>query len=244
MTPRPCLLAMNPPIPFALRPTRMLPPLLFATMVCGAMLAARYLYTGQSRFTGLFGNLLLAWIPMILTLIIGSLHSAEVRRPRWLWFCGVCWFLFFPNAHYIVTDLVHLKKYGMDGVPKWFDLIVIMAHACAGLFLGCLSLYLTEVLVRARYGRRIGWIFAVGMLALGSFGIYLGRFARLNSWDVVTRPGKLLSDLAALLQPVKTGEVLAFSATFFLFSLAAYWFIAAAIQLHTEPEKSAATPAP
>ena len=215
------------------RAAQMLPPLIFATVVCAAMLGARWAHTGALRLTGLFGNLLLAWIPMVFALLVGQLHSAAVPRRGLFWFCAVCWFLFFPNAPYIVTDLIHLKKYGLDGVPKWFDLIVIMAHACAGLFLGCLSLYLVELLVRERFGRRIGWAFAVGMLALGSFGIYLGRFARLNSWDVVVRPTKLWGDVAALAHPMKVGEVLAFSLTFFFFSLAAYWFVAAALRVHT-----------
>ena len=219
------------------RAARVLPPLIFASVVCAAMLAARYVYTDQSRFTGLFGNLLLAWIPMVFALVITRLHSAAVPPRRWLWFCFACWFFFFPNALYIVTDIVHLKKYGLDGVPKWFDLLVIMAHACAGLFLGCISLYFMELLVRERFGRRIGWSFAIGMLALGSFGIYLGRFVRLNSWDVLIRPFKLLTDIAALAAPMKAGEVLAFSVTFFFFSLAAYWFVANTTQFHAAEGK-------
>ncbi|MEA3208653.1 MAG: hypothetical protein QOE70_1710 [Chthoniobacter sp.] len=229
------------PVPATISPSasprvrQMLPPLLFATLVCFAMLAARYGYAGRVRFSGLFGNLLLAWIPMVFALLVWRLHHGAVPRRAWFWLCAVCWFLFFPNALYIVTDLVHLKKYGLDGVPKWFDLLVIMAHALAGLFLGCLSLYLMELLVRARFGHRAGWGFAVGMLALGSFGIYLGRFVRLNSWDVVKHPFKLLTDVAALAQPMKAGEVLAFSVTFFFFSLAAYWFVVRATRFHAAP---------
>lgn len=222
--------AINSPV--RPRAAQMLPPLIFATVVCAAMLGARWAHTGALRLSGLFGNLLLAWIPMIFALAVGRLHAAEIPRRRWFWFCALCWFLFFPNAPYIVTDLIHLKKYGLDGMPKWFDVLVIMAHACTGLFLGCLSLYLMELLVRERFGRRAGGVFAVGMLALGSFGIYLGRFARLNSWDVVARPFKLLGDVAALAHPMKVGEVLAFSVTFFFFSLAAYWFVASAIRVH------------
>jgi uncharacterized membrane protein len=75
-------------------------------------------------------------------------------------------------------------------------------------------------------------VFAIGMLAIGSFGIYLGRFVRLNSWDVVARPVKLVTDIAALAAPMKAREMFAFSVTFFFFSLAAYWFVAAATQLH------------
>jgi uncharacterized membrane protein len=36
-----------------------------------------------------------------------------------------------------------------------------------------------------------GWIFAGVALALGSLGIYLGRFLRLNSWDALEHPSVL-----------------------------------------------------
>jgi uncharacterized membrane protein len=209
---------------------RLLPPLLFASAVCLALLAARWGWCGRLRFSGLFGNLLLAWIPLALALVIQRLHTAIVPRTRWLWLCAACWFLFFPNAHYIVTDLVHLNKHMKDGAPKWMDILVIMAHACTGLLLGCASLGAMQSLVRARLGNRAGWWFAVGMLALASFGIYLGRFLRLNSWDVLVRPARLIEKIAELAQPMKAGEVLAFSASFFLFSLGIYWFFASAIR--------------
>jgi uncharacterized membrane protein len=73
------------------------------------------------------------------------------------------------------------------------------------------------------------------MLALGSFGIYLGRFLRLNSWDVVTRPFKLVGDVTALLDPKSLTEVAAFSTAFFFFSLAVYCFIVSMARLHEEP---------
>jgi uncharacterized membrane protein len=231
---------MNPKPPFAApsHAAQLLPPLIFASAVCAALLGARWAWCGSLRFSGLFGNLLLAWIPLVLTLVIQRLRAAPSVSQAWLWFCAVCWFLFFPNAPYIVTDFVHLQKYGKDAVPRWFDLLIIMTHACTGLFVGCVSLCATESLVRARLGRRLGWAFALGMLALASFGIYLGRFLRLNSWDVLVRPGKLITKLAALTQPEKVIEVFAFSVAFFLFSLGAYWFVAAATRLRFSEQEN------
>lgn len=214
----------EPPHPVS----RLLPPLLFASAVCAGLLLMRWGWSGRPRFSGFFGNLLLAWIPLALTLVMERLRVAPVPRQRWLWTCAVCWFLFFPNAPYIVTDMVHLGKHAGDGVPKWFDILVIMAHAITGLFIGCTSLGAMESVVAARMGRRAGWAFAAGMLALASFGIYLGRFLRLNSWDVLVRPVKLIEQVSALLHPTKAFEVCVFSATFFLFSLGVYWFIASA----------------
>jgi uncharacterized membrane protein len=219
------------------RVLRLFPPLIFATVVCAAMLLLRSVWSGHPRFGGFFGNLILAWIPLGLTVAIHWLRAAAVPRRRWLWFCAVCWFLFFPNASYIVTDMVHLGKYARDGVPKWFDIVLIMAHACTGLFLGCVSLGEMETLVRARVGARMGWAFSAGMLALASFGIYLGRFLRLNSWDVFVRPWRIAEKVSGLAEPSQAVEVLAFSMVFFLFSLGVYWFIAVAIRL-ADPDQA------
>jgi uncharacterized membrane protein len=127
------------------------------------------------------------------------------------------------------------RSCGIDGVPRWFDFFLIMGHAAVGIFLGCLSLYLIEGAVRARWGRRAGLGFAAGILALGSFGIYLGRFVRLNSWDILIRPFKVVTDVAALAHPTKAGELAAFSTTFFFFSLAMYALVVATAKSHQPP---------
>lgn len=190
----------------------------------------RWGWCGRLRYTGFFWNLILAWIPLGLTFLFQWLRTKTDIRQAWLWSCAVAWFLFFPNAYYIVTDMVHLGKYANDKIPKWFDILVIMSHACTGMFVGCVSLIAMESMVAARLGRRVGWAFAVGMLALASFGIYLGRFLRLNSWDVLARPFHLVEKIAGLIHPPKAFEMAVFSLSFFLFSLGIYWFIASATE--------------
>ena len=207
--------------------------LLFGTGVCGGMLLVRFACAGNLRFSGLFGNLLLAWIPLVLALFIRQTPGGH--RRIWFWVATLLWILFYPNAFYLVTDLIHMKKFGSDGIFRWFDMLMTTSFACGGIFLGCLSLYLMHLLVRHRLGWRTGWFFAGGMLALGSFGIYLGRFLRLNSWDVVARPFKLTGDISSLLEPKSTTEVIAFSITFFFFSLAAYCFVVSVARLHEAP---------
>jgi uncharacterized membrane protein len=116
-------------------------------------------------------------------------------------------------------------------------MLMTTAFACGGVFLGCFSLYLLHLGVRQKFGWRVGWAFAGGMLALGAFGIYLGRVFRLNSWDVITRPAKLVGDLSAVLEPTSLTEIAAFSATFFFFSLAVYCFVVSIARLHEAPRE-------
>ncbi len=204
--------------------------LIFGSAVCLAMLLVGFAAAGSLRFTGLFGNLLLAWIPLVLAICLWRMPRGGNRVA--FWGAMVLWILFFPNAFYLVTDLIHIKKFGSDGIFRWFDMMMTISFASGGMFLGCLSLYLLHLFVRERFGWRMGWLFAGGMLALGSFGIYLGRVLRLNSWDVVTRPLKLMGDVVGLVEPTSAKEVIAFSVTFFFFSLAVYSFVVSIARLH------------
>jgi len=210
--------------------------LVFVSFVCSGMLVARFICADdhRSRFSGLFGNLLLAWIPLVLALFI--CRPSATRTSTRFWSAFVAWVLFFPNAFYLTTDLIHIKKFGTDGIYPWFDMLMTACFACVGMFLGSLSLYLLHLLVHRRFGWRAGWLFATAMLAIGSFGIYLGRFLRLNSWDVLTRPVKLTGEIAGLWEPKSLREVTAFSVTFFFFSLAVYTALVSMARLHEETQ--------
>jgi uncharacterized membrane protein len=204
--------------------------LALASVLCFALVQFRALYTDRVAFTAFFWNLFLAWIPLFATLPIYGLRRSRGRRWPIVGVCFVVWFLFFPNAPYIVTDLQHL--HARPGVPLWYDVITIMAFALTGLFIGYLSLYLMQEVVRAWYGRAVSWAFALAMLGLSSFGIYLGRFLRWNSWDALTSPIETVTDAARLANPVVNPQALAFSGTFFAFSLVCYLIVYSFTHLH------------
>ena len=175
--------------------------LAFATAVCLVQLAVRAVYARSTGYSGLVWNLFLAWLPMLGALLAYNLG----RRGRWRdWLlvlpCLVFWLLFFPNAPYILTDILHLQPRG--NVPLWYDLILLISFAWTGAFLGLISLYLMQSLVRRSAGVWVGWMFALGVLALSGFGVYLGRFPRWSSWDVLANPSGLLLDIAHLVRNI------------------------------------------
>jgi uncharacterized membrane protein len=222
----------------AQRVWHMLRALAFASAICVGMVLVRFAYVGDLRFRycGLLLNLLLAWIPLVLALFVRRASQRGSRVVTWSAFA--VWVLFFPNAFYITTDLIHTHRFGMDRVFGWYDLLMTTSFACGGMFIGSLSLYLLHVLVRERFGGRVGWLFTSAMLALGSFGVYLGRFLRLNSWDVVARPLKTAGDIAALAEPEGLLEVASFCVAFFFFSLAVYSFVVSTARLHGQPSST------
>ena len=200
--------------------------LALASALCVALLVARWIYSDPGAYNFLAWNLFLAWIPMIAAVLVYDMH----RRGRGLLpllALGALWLLFLPNAPYLLTDLIHLGT--RDDAPLWFDLVLFTAFAWTGALLGFLSIYLMQVVVRRAAGTVWSWAFVGGALVATSFGIYLGRSLRWNSWALVTNPGPLLSDIWArvsdpLAHPRSFGMTVALSALLSVLYLVLYAF--------------------
>ena len=162
--------------------------LTFASGACATLVLARIVFVGNSGCAFLVWNLLLAWLPLIVALLIRERYSQGEHRMRKLAGLGAVWLLLFPNAPYIFTDLIHLTSKFRG--HYWVDLVLILSCALTGLMLGFVSLYLMQSVVADRFGQMAGWLFIVGVAGLSGIGVFIGRFLRLNSWDVFLRPEK------------------------------------------------------
>jgi uncharacterized membrane protein len=210
---------------------------LFAgSLFCVALVLVRNAHTGDVNFRYLIWNLFLAWIPFALAVFV---YDRWRRRGAGiaLFAIGGLWLLFFPNAPYIATDFVHLQRDPL--APYWYDAVTFAAFAWMGIMLGFVSLYLMQTVVRQWRGPVAGWIFAVVAIGLGSLGIYLGRFLRLNSWDALEHPSVLPRILHAVARdPFAYEEAIAvtllftFALTFAYFLL--YSFAALSLELDGE----------
>jgi uncharacterized membrane protein len=190
------------------------------TLFAVAMIGFRVLYTGTSEHLAIAWNLLLAWIPFALALVVYERARAGASTPLLL-ALSLLWLLFLPNAPYIVTDLKHVGVGG--GVPVLYDVLLLSAAAWTGLLLGLTSLFLMHGVARRLIGAVNAWAFVVGVLALSSFGIYLGRVQRWNSWDVFVRPGSLLGQIGSgLLDPLNHPRPIALTVLLTSFLLATY----------------------
>ena len=193
----------------------------FASAVSVALVIARIIGTGKLRYGFLVVNLFLAWLPLVFAVLAcESLRGA--KRARWRFFgLSAAWLLFFPNAPYIFTDLIHLTRGYFTHF--WVDMMLILSCAVTGLVLGFVSLYLMQSVVTRRYGRVAGWSFIAAVIGLSSFGIYLGRFLRFNSWDVVANPVKLYHGISSwAANPLANSTTFAFPALFATFLFIAY----------------------
>ncbi len=130
------------------------------------------------------------------------------------------WLIFFPNAPYILTDFQHLSAPG-EGFPVWYDVLLLMWAAFTGLFLGMISLFMMQEIVRREFGRWAGWGFVLLVTGLTAIGVYMGRFLRWNSWDVLAHFGDMARfTLYYLLHP--TPRSLLFAGLFVPFFLFVY----------------------
>lgn len=164
--------------------------LISMTLFCLSLSVFRYYVSETKVFFFLNWNLFLAWIPLSLSTF---LVVFTIRSKISLSLIIVVWILFFPNSPYILTDLFHLKV--RSTIPIWYDLIVILSYAWTGLVCGFISLSdIEKRLSEYCEGTVINGI-VISFLFMSSFGVYLGRFLRWNSWDVLNNPFGLFNDI-------------------------------------------------
>ena len=167
----------------------------------GLLVLARVSFSGEHSLLFLVWNLFLAWIPYVITTWL-------TQRPGWIEnrlkfvLAFAAWLLFIPNSFYLLTDLFHLGYH--PGAPLWFDLMLIVSFAWNGLLLGMLSVRQMEKIITGCFLRKNELLFIYPVMWLNALGVYIGRYLRFNSWDVITNPFGLLSDIAELiLHPVR-----------------------------------------
>src|SRR5690349_6292475 len=165
---------------------------------CFCMIVVRIDRTGSGYYRFLLTNLFLACIPLFLSTALRIAHYWKLPSPIQFGVAGL-WLLFLPNAPYILTDILHLTR--ASHAPAWYDLALLLSCAGTGLLVGYLSLIDVQGIVARSFGSALGWIFALVSLGLSGFAIYLGRFLRWNSWDVIVEPARVVSILGAMTQP-------------------------------------------
>jgi uncharacterized membrane protein len=215
--------------------------LTFASAASVALVVARIVWTGRFGYSFLIWNLFLAWLPMLFALLACETYQSTSGRDwRFLGLAGT-WLLFFPNAPYIFTDLVHLTTRFYPYF--WVDLSLILLCALTGLVLGFVSLYLMQSVVERMLGRAASWLFIAAVAALSGFGIYVGRFMRFNSWDVLFKPWQVYQGIGNwVADPLASSTSLAFPLLFGTFVFITYLMLYALT--HLQPARRMTLPQP
>ena len=197
--------------------------LVFSSLFSVGLVFARVVYTLTPTYLALIWNLFLAWIPYISSYLLYKKSRQRIKDLIFFPWIGF-WILFYPNAPYIITDLFHLAEH--DGIPQWFDLVLIFSFALNGLVLSVLSMHDIQKVITRKYNKRTGWVLTAIFLLLSGFGVYLGRYLRWNSWDVFTQTLLLFSDLKHILvNPLQNAIVYGFTLVFSSFLMLFYFTV-------------------
>lgn len=192
------------------------------------LLMIRMKLTHSFFYLFLVWNLFLAVIPFAITTYLLSYPKLN-KFGLLVWF--IVWLLFLPNAPYIVTDLIHIRL--SETYYIWLDILVVSSFACSGLLLFYMSLIDMKDVLQNYFKKSLLNFSLVGIIFLSGFGVYLGRFLRYNSWEILSNPKYIISDVFnILLQPITNKQAWLFTMLFGSFLLVGYWMFN---QLHSKP---------
>ena len=169
-------------------------------------------------------NLFLAFIPLMLSFCLFRWHNKK-RSLSW-WISLIIFIAFLPNSAYLLTDIIHLIEAIRAGYSIWITtLIFIPLHLCA-IFLGW-EAYVISVINQSSYLTQQGakkFVLVTEIMTHGvsAVGIYLGRFLRFNSWDLVTQPNVIF--ISAIENLTDRKPLLVIFITFIILSVS-YWLM-------------------
>lgn len=167
--------------------THMIRAILLVSVIAGIMSLVRFVLAGHESYLWLNWNLLLALLP------IGFAWLSLAFKKKWIASLMVfLWLGFLPNAPYLITDFIHLDVVGPDSL-LWYDGMMIFMYSVAGVAAWVLSLKM--VVRKYQWKSWVVWFIAL----LTGFGVYLGRYIRFNTWDIITNPGSLLSTIGEVI---------------------------------------------
>ena len=174
--------------------------LILCTLFSIGLQVLRMMYTGERLFVFLVWNLFLAFIPLVLS---SKMELWMEHKNKWMVvLLSLVWLLFIPNSFYIITDLFHLDM--NQDVPLWFDLALLLSFAWNGLLFGIVSVRQMEKAFENYFNRKFELHFILPVMFLNALGIYVGRYLRFNSWDVIANPLQLITDMVYLfLHPIR-----------------------------------------
>lgn len=169
----------------------------------------------------MFWNIFLAFIPLFITsILLVRTNKNNIIKPFFI-IGFILWFLFLPNAPYVMTDFIHLGR--IRAVPVMYDVFFFFSSAYVSLLMGLYSLHQMEKMLLLKFPKKVINIVIPIIILFASFGIYLGRFLRFNSWDLFTSHASLLATIWDIFTKGNTYiNVYSYTLLFFVFIYTAY----------------------
>lgn len=186
-----------------------------SSLVSLVLMGSRIVRSDSLRYSFLVWNLLLAWVPLGLAWWLVRF----LRTHSWLSWQAIgltaLWFIFLPNSFYLVSDFVHLRA--TYEVNILYDVVLLTSFAFNGLVLGFMGLYAVHRELLKRFVPYAAHTIVGFILLICSFAIYLGRYLRWNTWDILASPAGILFDISdRVINPSTHLRTFTTTATFFI----------------------------
>jgi uncharacterized membrane protein len=192
--------------------------------VAFGLLFLRMLATSNFDFWFLAWNLVLGYLPLVFAYFLVK-RVKDTRLLEWQNIVlAALWIGFLPNSFYIVSDLIHLRATG--DISQLYDVVMLMAFIWSGFLAGFLSLFMVHQAALKRMRRRTAHGLIGLALLLCSFAIYLGRYLRWNTWDIIFNPFGVLFDVSErFINPSEHPQAFSTTLMFFVLLSSIYWTI-------------------
>lgn len=159
-------------------------------LFCITLVIIRITVTKSFFLSFLIWNLVLAIIPYALSQFVYFYGTKRLHKlVQYVFFC--LWLVFLPNSPYLITDLIHLHS--SYAYWRWFDLYLLFIFAFSGWLFGTLSMIDIYSILKKNLGILKSLLIVFLVCFSTSYGMYLGRFSRLNSWDIFFKTSKVFT---------------------------------------------------
>ena len=136
-------------------------------------------------------NMFLALVALDFSLVSYYISKKVVRGLG-----AILRLFFYPNTFYMLTDIVHMQ---FTSTVLWnkTSLILYMLYVSSILFgVLCGIESVKNIVLTFKLKNYYLRLLFIGVLSfISSFAIHIGRYARLNSWDIFTRPKTVISEI-------------------------------------------------
>ena len=197
--------------------------------ICLSLLAGLFflfdvIYYHNSQYYYLLRNLLLAWIPLLLAFYLKKVLFKKTWSSYEAMLVSFLWLLFIPNSFYMLSDYVHLNNF--TGNNLLFNITFFSEIIITALMIGFFSVKIVESEIENRFSKFWSKLIISLIFLLSSFGIYVGRDLRWNSWDILIKPGPLLLDVFYhLSNPFNYATILTVVLSFFTLIFSFYYLV-------------------
>jgi len=176
---------------------------------------------GNTTFLYMFWNIFLAFVPFLISsILLLNTNKGNITKP--IFIIGfILWFIFLPNAPYVITDFIHLGR--IHNVPVMYDMFLLFASASVSLLMGLYSIMQMEKILLLKFTKKITNIIIIVTILFASFGVYLGRYLRFNSWDLFISHDSLFTSIWKIFTGSNNyANVYGYTLLFFIFIYTSY----------------------